>query len=183
MRIVNTPIKELFILELEPFKDDRGRFVRLFCRDELKAAGLKKEVVQVNSSLTRKKGVVRGMHFQYPPKAEIKMIRCVKGKVFDVAIDLRQNSPTFLHWYGETLSEDNLKMMCIPEGFAHGFQTLEADSELLYMHTEFYTPESQGALHYNEPKVGINWPLQVTSVSERDQNHVFLTDTFKGIIL
>ena len=183
MKVSETPLLNLFVLELEPFEDKRGRFVRIFCRKELRKAGFDKAIAQVNCSLTKGKGVLRGMHFQYPPKAEMKIVRCLRGAIFDVSIDLRRNSPTFLQWHGEILSENNMKMMCVPEGFAHGFQTLELNSELLYMHTDFYSSEHEGGIRYDDQRVGINWPFKVSAVSDRDKNHALLSQNFQGIEL
>jgi dTDP-4-dehydrorhamnose 3,5-epimerase len=123
------------------------------------------------------------MHFQYPPKAEIKIVKCVIGKIFDVAIDIRNNSPTFLKWHGEILSAENRKLMYVPEGFAHGFQTLEDNSEIIYLNSNFYSPEYEGCVRYNDPMVRIKWPFEVTDVSVRDQTCKLLTESFKGIIL
>jgi dTDP-4-dehydrorhamnose 3,5-epimerase len=123
------------------------------------------------------------MHFQYSPKAEIKMIKCMRGSVYDVIIDLRQDSSTFLKWYGEVLSAENMKMMYVPEGFAHGFQTLEENCELLYLHTEFYSPEHEGGVRYNDPKLEIKWPLEVTDISEKDRKYSLLGEDFEGIVL
>lgn len=181
MKIKQTLLQDAVIIEPEPFEDTRGRFSRIFCQNELFGILDGKNIVQINHSLTRQKGAIRGMHFQYPPKAEIKMVRCITGKVFDVMIDLRKNSPTFLKWHGEILSSENMKMMYIPEGFAHGFQTLQPNSELLYLHTEFYGPEHEGSVFYDDPKIGIKWPLEVTDISEKDQNHPLLGEDFSGI--
>lgn len=181
MKIVKTPLQGACVIEPEPFVDDRGKFARLYCQKELQQIGHSKPILQINYSLTRQKGAIRGMHFQYPPKAEIKMVKCLRGSVFDVIIDLRCGSPTFLQWYGEILSEENMRMMYIPEGFAHGFQTLKDDSELLYLHTEFYSPEYEGAVRFDDPKVGIKWPLEVTDISERDKELPLLSNEFQGI--
>ena len=181
MKIKQTPLQDAFVIEPEPFKDDRGLFARVFCRQELRDILHDKNIVQINHSLTRQKGVLRGMHFQYPPKAEIKMVKCLRGSVFDVMIDMRRSSSTLLKWHGEMLSAENMKMVYIPEGFAHGFQTLEENCELLYLHTEFYSPEHEGGVRYNDPKIGISWPLEVTDVSERDKKHALLKNEFQGI--
>lgn len=181
MKINHTPLQDAFIIEPEPFKDDRGLFARVFCQQELQHILHNKNIVQINHSLTRQKGAIRGMHFQKPPKAEIKMVKCLRGSVFDVIIDLRKGSPTFLKLHGETLSSENMKMLYIPEGFAHGFQTLEENSELLYLHTEFYNPEHEGGVRYDDPKVGIKWPLKVTDISKRDRYHPLLGEDFLGI--
>jgi len=123
------------------------------------------------------------MHFQYPPMAEIKIVRCIAGSIFDVAIDLRANSPTYLQWYSEILSAENRKMICIPEGFAHGFQTLEDNTEIIYLHTEFYSSELESAVRYDDPKFNISWPLDVIEISKRDKNHPLINGNFKGISL
>lgn len=181
MKIKQTLLKDAFIIEPEPFRDDRGLFARVFCQQELQHMLNNKNIVQINHSLTRQKGALRGMHFQYPPKTEIKMVKCLHGSVFDVIIDLRKGSPTFLKWYGETLSSENMKMIYVPEGFAHGFQTLQPNSELLYLHTEFYSHEHEGGVFYDDPKIGIKWPLEVTEISDKDKRHPFLTQDFGGI--
>lgn len=183
LKITPTPLKSSYVFGFEPFCDDRGRFTRVYCQQELEAVGHNRSFVQVNISLTNKKGAIRGMHFQTPPKAEIKMVRCLKGSVFDVIIDLRSRSSTFLNWYGETLSADNMKTMYIPEGFAHGFQTLEEDSELLYFHSEYYSPECEAGIKYDDPLVGITWPLPVAEISDRDKAFHLLSTAFKGINL
>jgi len=140
-------------------------------------------LVQINHSLSRKIGATRGMHFQYPPRAEIKLVKCIKGAVYDVIVDIRKGSPSFLKWHGIELSETNMKMIYIPEGFAHGFQVLRADSELIYLHTEFYAPDYEGALRYDDPLLNIQWPLQVTDISEKDKKHPLLDSNFEGLEL
>lgn len=177
------PIKGACVVVLEPFQDHRGMFVRTFCKDILKQVGHNKPIAQVNHSMTREEGAVRGMHYQVPPKAEIKIVRCIRGKVFDVIIDLRAGSPTFLQWYGEELSADNMRMMYVPEGCAHGFQVLQTESELLYFHTVEYSPENERAVRYNDPAVGIKWPLTVSDVSDLDRKRHLLPGDFAGIVL
>jgi len=183
LRYKETEVKGLSIIEVEPFQDHRGKFYRIYCKNELKSIGYNKELVQINQSLTKKKGVIRGMHFQNPPKAETKIIKCLKGSIFDVVIDLRNKSPTFLHWHGEILSADNMKMLYIPEGLAHGFQALEDNSELLYFHTEIYSPEYESGIRYDDPIIGIKWPLEVADVSERDRSFKLLDNNFKGLTI
>ena len=183
MKIKQTPLQDAFVIEPEPFMDDRGLFARVFCQQELQHIVHNKNIVQINHSLTRQKGAIRGVHFQDPPKAEIKMIKCLRGSVFDVIIDLRKDSPTFLKWHGETLSSENMEMMYMPEGFAHGFQTMEENAELLYLHTEFYNPEHEGGVRYNDPMVSIAWPMEVTDISEKDKKHPLLDKDFSGIKL
>ena len=182
MKIKQTPLQYAFSVEPEPFEDDRGLFARVFCQQELQHILHDNNIVQINHSITKQKGAIRGMHFQYPPKAEIKMVKCLRGSVFDVIIDLRKGSPTFLKWHGETLSYENMRMLYIPEGFAHGFQTLEENSELLYLHTEFYSPEHEGGVRYNDLSVNISWPLDVTDISEKDRNYPLLSQYFEGIL-
>ncbi len=183
MKFLETPFKGLTLIELNPFQDERGQFFRLFCENEFKEIELVKKIVQINQSLTERKGAVRGMHFQFPPKAEIKIIKCIRGSVFDVAIDLRKDSSTFLKWHSEILSAENMKLMYIPEGFAHGFQTLEENSELLYLHTEFYSPEHEGGIRYDDPMIDIKWSLEITEISERDETFGLIDKGFKGIEL
>lgn len=170
-----------YLISLTPVGDSRGWFARTYCKNEFSQIGHDKEWVQINHSFTSLKGTVRGMHFQKPPYSEIKMLRCISGSVYDVIIDLRKDSPTFLKWYGIELSAENKKMLYIPEGFAHGFQTLEDNTELIYHHSEFYNPEAEDGILFNDKMVNISWPLPVTEMSDRDKNHSILNSTFKGL--
>ncbi len=181
MKFTETSLRGSFIVDLQPFSDDRGWFARTYCKEEFEKIGLRKELVQLNHSVTYKKGSLRGMHFQGKPHAEIKMVRCVAGAVYDVIIDLRKDSSTYLKWFGVELSAENKKMLYIPEGFAHGFQCLTDNCQLLYHHTEFYKPDAEAGIRYNDPIINISWPLAVTIISERDQQHPFLDQNFKGI--
>lgn len=183
MKIKPIPLPDACIVEPEPVKDDRGLFARVFCRDELQSILQRKSIVQINHSMTGQKGAIRGMHFQYPPKAEVKMVKCLRGSVFDVLIDLRKDSPALLEWHGEILSAENMKMMYVPEGFAHGFQALEENCELLYFHTQFYSPEYEGGVNCDDPKIGIKWPLKSTEISVRDKRFSMLPPDFGGIQL
>lgn len=176
-----TTLKGSYVIGLEPFTDERGWFARTYCKNEFAAIGHTAEWVQVNHSATNKKGTIRGMHYQLPPFSEIKMVRCIAGAVFDVIIDLREDSPTFLKWFGTELSAANKKMLYIPAGVAHGFQTLTDDCELIYHHSHFYVPGVEAGIKYDEPKVNIEWPLPVATISERDKQQPFLDDNFKGI--
>jgi len=176
-----TPLAGLRIVERKPLMDQRGFFCRLFCGQEFQEAGMKKSIAQINHTYTSKKGAVRGLHFQYPPYAEIKMVTCLRGEVYDVAVDIRRGSPTFLQWHGEILSSANQRSLLIPEGFAHGFQTLKRDCELLYLHSEAFHPDAEGALHVNDPGIGIVWPMAIKELSERDRNHPFIDSNFKGV--
>ena len=183
MRFKETPLKGAYIVELEPHTDTRGTFVRLYCKDEFSEINHSKEFVQINYSLTNQKGTVRGMHYQIPPSAETKLIGCVNGKVFDVIVDMRKKSSTFLQWFGVELSKQGMKMIYIPEGFAHGFQTLEDNAELLYHHTAFYRPENERTLRYDDKRVNIVWPIRITEVSDKDRQAKALTMEFPGINL
>jgi len=178
-----TPLEGLYVVERRPIEDQRGFFCRLFCAEEYKSAGFNKSIVQINYSYTVKKGTVRGLHFQYPPYAETKIVGCLRGEVFDVAVDIRKGSPTFLKWHGEILSAVNQKSLLIPEGFAHGFQTLTEGCELIYLHSAPYCVEAEGALHVNDPRIGVFWPVPVTDISDRDRNHAFLQANFEGVAL
>ena len=181
MKLLSTVIKGLFIAETGLVSDDRGAFSRLFCERELVDAVGSRKVVQINRSLTITPGTVRGMHYQHPPHSEIKLVRCTKGRAWDVAVDIRAGSPTFLKWHAEELSPQNRRMSIIPEGFAHGFQTLDHDSELLYLHTNFYKPEAEGGVLYNDSQLAIPWPLPVTNLSDRDERYPSLPHDFCGI--
>jgi dTDP-4-dehydrorhamnose 3,5-epimerase len=183
MIIHPSPIADLVVVESKAFKDDRGAFARLFCDHDLSSIIGGRKIVQINHSCTQSVGAVRGMHFQHAPHAEMKLVRCLKGKVWDVAVDLRSQSPSYKRWYAQELSPQNAFMMVIPEGFAHGFQVLEAASELLYLHTAFYKPEAEGGVRHDDPEVGIAWPLPVTEVSKRDYNHAFIETSYRGIVL
>lgn len=180
---VVTPLAGLTLVQRKPTEDERGFLGRLFCAEEFRAAGLHKHVEQINHTFTRKKGAVRGMHFQYPPHAEIKIVNCLKGEIFDVAVDLRKDSLTFLRWHAEILSAENRKSLLIPEGFAHGFQTLTNDCELIYLHTTAFRPEAQGALNAADPRLAITWPLPIAELSERDQTHPFIGSDYDGLKL
>lgn len=179
--IIPTTLASVYKLHLQPLGDPRGCLTRLFCEQELKVLLDSRHIAQINHSQTRQRGSVRGLHFQYSPYAEIKLITCLRGVVFDVAVDIRAGSPTFLQWFGLELSAENGEMILIPEGCAHGFQTLSDDAELLYLHTAPYSPESEGGLHYADPRLGIAWPLPLADISPRDQNHALLSAGFSGI--
>lgn len=179
--IIDTPIASLKVIERERLSDARGFLSRLFCAADLLDAGWRKPVAQINHTMTRQPGAVRGMHFQTAPHAEMKLVSCVRGEVFDVAVDLRTGSATFLRWYAERLSPANGRAMLIPEGFAHGFQALTADCELIYLHSCAYAPTSEGAINAQDPRVGIEWPQRITEQSTRDQSHPMLATEFQGI--
>lgn len=175
-----TTLKGAYIISLQLLQDERGGFARTFCKKEFEQIGHRKEFVQLNHSYNTHKGTIRGMHFQLPPHQEIKLIRCVRGSVMDVIVDLRKDSPTFLQHISVELSAENKKMIYMPENFAHGFQTLEENSELIYHHTEFYTPEADTGLRYDDPALKINWPLPPVMVSAKDKSYKLIDYTFKG---
>lgn len=181
--IVATPLAGLKLIRRQPVEDERGFLCRFFCAEELHEAGFHRPIAQINHTRTHRVGAVRGLHFQHPPHAEMKMVSCLKGEVFDVAVDLRKGSPTFLHWHAELLSDRNYKSLLIPEGFAHGFQALRTDCELFYLHTEFYDPAAVGAFNVKDPLLGITWPLEITDISDRDLNHSMINDKFEGILV
>lgn len=169
--ILDTPLAGLRILQRKPIGDSRGYLERLFCADELQTLAPGRHIAQINHTLTAICGTVRGMHFQRPPHAEIKFVSCLRGEVFDVAVDLRDNSPTFLRWHAEVLSAANHKTLVIPEGFAHGFQTLTNDCEMLYFHTAAYHASAEAGLNALDPGLAIKWPLDVDVLSDRDRSH------------
>lgn len=177
------PLKGAYLIEVQPFQDNRGFFTRTFCEKEFASQGLVQHYVQANHSGTQGKGVVRGMHFQYPPFTETKLIKCIQGAIFDVIIDVRKGSPTFLQWYGAELSSENKKMMYVPTGFAHGFQSLSDYSEITYMVSNFYSRENEGGINYHDPMVKISWPLSISLVSEKDKNLPFIDNSFKAVTI
>lgn len=181
MKFIETTLQGAFTVQLSPFQDDRGWFARTYCKNEFQEINHDKEWVQLNHSFTKEKGSIRGMHYQLPPFSEIKMVRCISGKIWDVIVDIRRDSPTFLQSFGAELSAENKNMMYIPSGFAHGFQTLTDDCELIYHHSEFYTPNSEAGLRFNDPILNIDWKTEITNISERDKNHNLITTNFKGI--
>jgi dTDP-4-dehydrorhamnose 3,5-epimerase len=183
MIIHPTPMADLVVVESKVFKDDRGAFARLFCEQALSSVIGGRKIVQINHSCTAAVGAVRGLHFQHAPHAEMKLVRCLKGRVWDVAVDLRPQSPSYKRWHAQELSPQNAQMMVIPEGFAHGFQVLEAGSELLYLHTAPYKPDAEGGVPYDDPELGVSWPLLVTDISARDSSHAYIDHSFRGIVL
>jgi dTDP-4-dehydrorhamnose 3,5-epimerase len=183
MKVRQTALPDMVVVETAPVIDHRGAFSRYYCERELAAVIGGRRIVQINHSCTAAVGAVRGLHYQRPPHAEMKLVRCLKGRVWDVAVDLRAGSPAFLQWHAEELTPDNSRMMVIPEGCAHGFQVMEVESELLYLHTAFYEPEAEGGVSYNDPRLGIGWPLQPSDISRRDSLHLPIASDFVGIVL
>lgn len=183
MKIVDDRIPGVHVIDGSVFRDERGAFSRLFCAEELHRVLGSRNIVQINHSVTHRIGAVRGMHYQQPPHAELKIVRCLKGHVFDVAIDLRRGSSTFLRWTFVELDAESSLAFVIPEGCAHGFQVLEAHSELLYLHTAPYSSDVERAVRFDDARIGISWPLDPTDVSARDQKHPYLDERFLGIAL
>lgn len=171
MKFRETPLAGAFIVEIERIEDDRGFFARSFCHDEFRARGLSPLVAQCNISWNRRSGTLRGLHFQATPHEEAKLVRCTRGVVWDVIVDIRESSPTRLRWYGVQLSADNRLALYIPEGFAHGFQTLADDSEVLYQMAEFFHGEASRGLRWDDPAIGIAWPLANPILSEKDRSY------------
>lgn len=183
MKLHPTPLAGLYEIAHTPVGDARGRFTRLFCEQELAPVRSGLHFAQINLSETQGRGTVRGMHYQMPPAAEAKLIRCLRGRVFDVAVDLRAGSSTFLQWHAVELAEDNDRAIFIPEGFAHGFQALTDEAHLLYLHTARWTPACEAGLHYGDPRLVIAWPLPVAMVSDRDRSYPRIDDSFTGVCL
>lgn len=183
MKLSPTPLEGLYELCYQSVGDARGRFTRLFCERELAPIRNGLHFTQINFSETLGRGTLRGMHYQTPPAAEAKLIRCLRGRVFDVAVDLRAGSATFLHWYALELAEDNDRAIFIPEGFAHGFQVLTEEVELLYMHTAPWTPACEAGVRHDDPRLKIQWPEPVKTISERDRGYPLMDDKFAGLKL
>jgi dTDP-4-dehydrorhamnose 3,5-epimerase len=177
----NTPIEGLQVIERLPVGDERGFLERMFCQETFKSILQQKTIRQINHTRTCKEGTVRGLHFQYPPYAEMKIISCLKGEVWDVAVDLRMGSPTFLRHHGVKLSENNFQSLLIPEGFAHGFQALKPDCEMLYFHTADFKTDAEGSLNALDPRLAIVWPRLLALRSARDFSHPLLPIEFSGI--
>jgi dTDP-4-dehydrorhamnose 3,5-epimerase len=171
----------LFIGKRNPISNGLGDLTRFYCNEELKKIGINSSICQINKTLTNKIGSIRGMHFQLYPYQEDKIVSCLKGIIFDVAIDIRRNSSTFLNYHAEILSEKNNKFMCIPKGFAHGFQSLSDCCEVLYFHTEFYSSKFERGIRWDDKSININWPLAPSKISERDMKHKIITKEFQGI--
>jgi dTDP-4-dehydrorhamnose 3,5-epimerase len=171
-----TKLNGAFIIDLERREDNRGFFARAFCQHEFADHGLKPVIAQANIGFNRRRGSVRGMHFQYPPAAETKLVRCTRGAVLDIIVDLRPESPTYLDHVSVELSADNHRAIYVPERFGHGYQVLEDETETSYQVGEFYTPEAEGGLRYDDPALGLTWPLTVTEISEKDAGWPLLAE-------
>ena len=181
--IQSTPLAGLQRVQRQRLGDARGFLSRLFCAEELALAGWTGPIAQINHTFTAQRGTVRGLHFQHPPHAETKLVNCLQGEVWDVAVDLRHGSPTYLQWHAECLSADNQCALLIPPGFAHGFQALTDNVEMLYCHSQPYAAQSEAALHVQDPRLAITWPLPVQGLSPRDAQHALIGDDFEGVHL
>lgn len=181
LQVASTPLAGVMLVRRRPHLDTRGSFARLFCADELAAAGWVAPVAQINHSATAARGTVRGLHYQLPPHAEKKLVSCVRGRVWDVAVDLRRDSPTFLQWHAQELSPDNGCALLVPEGCAHGFQALSHDAELIYCHSQAFAPDAQQGIHPSDARLCIDWPLAVGLLSPRDAEWPALTAEFAGV--
>ena len=171
MIFTDTRVRGAVVIEPEPIADERGFLARCFCAREFEARGLNPRLVQCSISLTKMKGTLRGLHFQRPPHAEVRLVRCTAGALYDVIVDLRPESPTFRRYFGIELSARNHKMLYVPEGFAHGLQTLEDDTEVVYQMSEFFAPDAVAGVRWNDPVFAIRWPLEVTVICERDRTY------------
>ena len=188
MKFNQSPLAGAYTIELEKRGDERGFFARFFCTDEFSEQGLCSSFAQINNSLTGNKGTLRGMHYQMMPSAEVKVVRCISGSLYDVILDLRPDSPTFGQWFGETLSAENRRMMYCPKGFAHGFITLEENTEAFYLVSDPYAPELERGIRFNDPRFNIEWPIEPIEISEKDSNWPDFDpewhgiETFKGLV-
>lgn len=181
MEFISTGLDGAFVIQINPFIDERGKFFRVFCKEEFKKIGLDKEFIQINQSVNNLKGTLRGIHYQIPPPGDCKLIRCISGKVLDIIVDIRKGSKTFLNHFATELSAENLKMVFITEGFAHGFITLENNTQLIYQHTSSYLPKQEAGIRYDDPLLNIKLPIKPIVISEKDQNLPLLNTHFKGI--
>ena len=181
LTVHDLPLAGLKLVERQRLGDQRGFLARLFCADDLLPAGWTAPIAQINHTHTARRGTVRGLHFQRPPHAEMKLVSCIRGEVWDVAVDLRRGSPTFLKWHAERLSADNNRALLIPEGFAHGFQALSDGAELIYCHSAAYAADAEGGLNVRDPRLAIAWPLPVGEMSARDAHLPVVDDAFAGI--
>jgi dTDP-4-dehydrorhamnose 3,5-epimerase len=181
MIFLETSLPGAYVIEVEKHEDERGFFARSWCAREFAAKGLDHHLVQCNVSFNKRKGTLRGLHYQVPPHAEAKLVRCTKGSLVDVIVDLRKDSPTFLKWFANDLTAANHRMLYIPKLFAHGFQTLEDDTEIFYQMTEFYEPAASKGLRWNDPRLSINWPVASRVMSQKDQAYPNLEVSVVGL--
>jgi dTDP-4-dehydrorhamnose 3,5-epimerase len=176
-----TPLKGAYTVDLEKRGDDRGFFARVFCEKEFAAAGLETRFLQMNNSLSAKKGTLRGMHYQLAPSAEVKLVRCLRGSFYDAIVDLRPDSPSYCKWFGAELTAENRRMMYVPRGFAHALLTLEENSEALYFASNFYAPDCERGLRWNDPRFGVEWPIEPVEISAKDAAWPDFDPEFHGV--
>jgi dTDP-4-dehydrorhamnose 3,5-epimerase len=170
MRFIPAPLEGAFVVDIEPRGDDRGFFGRAFCAREFERHGLNAKIAQINISTNSRSGTIRGLHYQIAPALEAKFMRCIRGAIFDVMVDMRPESPTYFHWFGAELTADNNRAVFTPEMFAHGYQALSDDCVVIYSASEFYAPECERGIRYDDPAIGIRWPLPATDLSLKDQS-------------
>lgn len=170
MKFTKTPIESAYLIDLQKREDERGFFSRVFCQKEFEQLGLETKFVQVNNSLSVLPGTLRGLHYQKAPKEEVKIVRCIRGALFDVIVDIRENSPTYGKWFGEELTAENRRMMYVPKGFAHGFISLQPNTELVYFVSEYYSPEHERGIRWDDPNINIAWPREPSVISDKDRN-------------
>lgn len=171
LRFIETNVKGAYLIEFEPIVDERGFFARSWCKGEFEAHGLNTQIVQVNTSFNKETGTLRGLHYQTPPCEEAKLVQCTKGAIYDVILDLRSCSPTYLRWTGGELTENNHHMLYVPEGCAHGFQVIQDQSVVSYMVTQYYSRSNERGIRWNDPTFNIEWPLPVTLISQKDASY------------
>jgi dTDP-4-dehydrorhamnose 3,5-epimerase len=181
--LTDLPLAGLKRVQRQPIRDQRGSLTRIFCAQALATAGWTQPIAQINHTCTKLQGTVRGLHYQRPPCAEMKLVSCLRGEIWDIAVDIRQGSPTFLQWYAERLSADNANALLIPEGFAHGFQALTDDVEIMYCTSAPYAPDCEEGLHPQDPRLVIHWPLAISVLSERDTKHPLIDEQFTGLAI
>ena len=181
MKFLKTPLAGASLISLEKREDERGFFARTFCELEFSKIELASKFVQVNNSFTKSKGTIRGMHYQLEPSAEVKLVRCISGSLYDVIIDLRPDSSSFGQWFGSELSAENRQMMYVPKGFAHGFVTLEDNTETFYFASDFYSPNLERGIRFDDPYFGIDWPVMITESSDKDKNFPDFDPDWHGI--
>ncbi len=181
MKFIATPLADAHLIELEKRGDDRGFFARFFCEQEFAAAGLETRFVQINTSLSAKRGTLRGMHYQLAPSAEVKVVRCLRGSLYDCILDLRPDSPTYQRWFGAELNQDNRLMMVVPRGFAHAILTLQDDTEALYLVSDTYSPQSERGVRWNDQKFAIEWPIAPVEISPKDAAWPDFDPVFHGV--
>jgi len=177
MELIKTEIEDLYIIETKVFKDSRGWFTESYSAKKFKDNGLDIDFIQDNHSLSKEKGVLRGLHFQLQPKAQTKLVRCTRGSIYDVAVDLREGSPTYKKWFGIELSAKNKKQFFIPKGFAHGFLTLSDNSEVQYKVDEYYAPEYDRSIRFDDPEINVDWGIETPILSEKDKKAPLLNDS------